>query len=198
LHQIFYLFKKESFISFAEAPITPISGRASDRSIITDGYQAIYNLESHSIQLFNLQADPLAQNNIAKDHDNIIERLFSQFSEVYSVTPGYKASKITIDEETREQLKALGYIDVLERPSKCESDFDCDGDVDEIDAALFKADFARNQDKTPCTNDNPCNGDFDCDGDVDWTDAEKFKEDYGKRSSDNPCPACDEGSYCVY
>jgi hypothetical protein len=97
-----------------------------------------------------------------------------------------------------EQLKALGYIDVLERLSKCEGDFDCDGDVDEIDTALFKADFGRNQDKNPCTNDNPCNGDFDCDGDVDWSDAEKFKEDYGKRSSDNPCPACDEGSYCVY
>ena len=81
---------------------------------------------------------------------------------------------------------------------ECEGDFDCDGDVDDIDAALFKADFGRNQDKNPCTNDNPCNGDLDCDGDVDWSDAEKFREDYGKRSSDNPCPACDEGSYCVY
>jgi len=81
--------------------------------------------------------------------------------------------------------------------SKCEweSDFDCDGDVDDSDAVLFKADFGRSQHKKPCTNNNPCNGDFDCDGDVDWTDAEKFKEDYDKRSSKDPCHP---RPYCLY
>ena len=76
----------------------------------------------------------------------------------------------------------------LKPPPEMVVDFDCDGDIDETDAASFKADFSRNQHKNPCTNNNPCNGDFDCDGDVDWTDAEKFKEAYDKRSSKDPCP----------
>jgi len=299
LWQVFHTFKKDSNTSFAEY------GIRYAYSIITEGYQMIYNLKSHSIKLFNLKADPIAQNNIAKDYDDISERLLSQFKEVYSSTPSYKAPLINLDEQTREQLKALGYIDAIEHtvddsdfdgiPDKrdnclyvfnpnqedqdsdglgnicdncpdnynpdqgdydvdgignvcdncidmdgdgygnpgfphntcsldncpndynpyqedtyptngngigdaceCEGDFDCDGDVDDSDAALFKADFNRNQYKNPCTNDNPCNGDFDCDGDVDWTDAEIFKEDYSKRSSENPCPPCAEGSYCVY
>jgi len=81
---------------------------------------------------------------------------------------------------------------------ECEGDFDCDGDVDETDAALFKADFGRNQYKNPCTNDNPCNGDFDCDGDVDWSDAEIFKSDFGRNALKNPCPPCAGGNWCVY
>jgi hypothetical protein len=268
----------------------------------------IYNLKSHAIQLFNLKIDPLAQDNVAEDHEDIVERLLSQFNEFYRATPSYKASKITLDEETREQLKALGYIDYPEDASKCAddsdcddildksdnclhvpnsnqedrdedgigdvcdncsddynpdqhdydkdgigdvcddcidtdgdgygnpgfphtcdedncpdnynpgqedtyppggngkgdacewgSDFDCDGDVDDSDAVLFKADFGRSQHKNPCTNNNPCNGDFDCDGDVDWTDAEKFKEDYDdKRLSKDFYPPCIERPYCLY
>ncbi len=109
LHQVFRLFKKDSVISFAEAP-NPRFRKESDISIITDVYQMIYNLKSHNIQLFNLRVDPIAQNNIAKDHDDISERLLSQFKEVYSTTPSYKAPIIFLDEQTREQLKALGYI----------------------------------------------------------------------------------------
>jgi len=32
----------------------------------------------------------------------------------------------------------------------CNGDFDCDGDVDGIDAALFKLDFGRNPFSNPC------------------------------------------------
>jgi len=311
LWKAFHLFKKDSIISFAETTIEsflePFLGKDRNISIITDDYQMIHDLKSQSTQLFNLKADPLAKNNIAKDHANISKRLLSQLEEVYSVTPPYKAPIITLDEQTHEQLEALGYIDFPEYASKsaddsdldgildksdnclhlpnpnqedrdedgigdfcdncpdssnptqddcdqdgvgdvcdnctdtdgdghgnpgfpntcdedncpnnynpgqedtyppggngigdacdCEGDFDCDGDIDETDAALFKADFGRNQYKNPCTNNNPCNGDFDCDGDVDWTDAEKFKADYDKRSSKDQCPPCAERPYCLY
>ena len=70
----------------------------------------IYNSKSESIQLFNLKADPLAKNNIVKDHAGISERLLSQLKEFSSVTPSYKASIINLDKQTHEQLKSLGYI----------------------------------------------------------------------------------------
>ena len=105
LSEVFHPFQNDSTISFSE------DYGIKNCSIISDGYQMIYNLKSHSIQLFDLKTDPLAQNNIAKDNDDIAERLLSRFKEVYSVIPSYKALKINLDEETRDQLKALGYID---------------------------------------------------------------------------------------
>jgi arylsulfatase A-like enzyme len=109
--QLFPPSENETVVSFALGPIMFILKRAGiDHSIITDGYQMIYNPKSPAVQLFDLKADPLAHNNIAKDHDEITERLLSQFNDLYRATPNYKASKITPDEETRDQLKALGYI----------------------------------------------------------------------------------------
>ena len=72
--------------------------------------------------------------------------------------------------------------------SICESDFECDEDVDGSDATLFKNDFGRRNFNNPCENDNACNGDFDCDGDCDGTDVAKFKEDFGRTHSTNPAP----------
>jgi arylsulfatase A-like enzyme len=103
LWKVFHPFKKDSNTSFSEFS-------NYNYSVITDGYQMIYNLKSDSIQLFNLIDDPLAKNNIAKDHNDISERLLSQSKEVYSTTPSYKAPIIFLDEQTREQLKTLGYI----------------------------------------------------------------------------------------
>ena len=264
LWQVSRLFKKDSNPSFAEYG-------EYNWSIITDeGYQMIYNSVRHSIQLFDLKVDPLAQNNIAKDNEDIIKRLFSQHKEIYSKTPTRKAPTITLDEQTREQLIALGYLDgginVIPKcpddfdcdgipdeedncPStpnnqtvgtctsgtvgepcmsnggcgtdgfcsmnqedtrppggngigdacECEGDFDCDGDVDETDAASFKSDSGRSLADNPCTNENPCRGDFDCDGDVDSNDNIIFNEDFGRIPSNNPCPACNpKVPYCQY
>ena len=280
LWKVFHPFKKDSNTSFAEYGTH--NWENPYYSIIADDYQMIYRLKSQSIQLFNLKADSLAKNNIAKDHDDISERLLSQLKEIYSLTPSHKASIINIDETTREQLKALGYLDDPEHVAddsdldgildkidnclhvpnsnqedrdedrigdvcddctdtdndsygnpgfsnktcdddncpndynpyqedtyppngnrigdacECEGDFDCDGDVDNSDTALFKADYGRNQHKNPCTNNNLCNGDFDCDGDVDLTDAEIFKSDFGRNALKNPCPPCVERPYCLY
>ena len=80
----------------------------------------------------------------------------------------------------------------------CESNFDCDSDVDGTDAANFKLDFGRSTFFNPCTNDAQCNGDFDCDSDCDGTDAAKVKEDFGRSGFSNPCPACLVGDWCSY
>jgi len=81
---------------------------------------------------------------------------------------------------------------------ECESDFDCDGDVDAGDVETFLVDFGRFEFNNPCINVNQCNGDFSCDGDVDAVDVEKFLEDFGRFQFNNPCPACVAGDWCVY
>ena len=80
----------------------------------------------------------------------------------------------------------------------CEGDFDCDGDCDGTDAAIFKIDFGRSTFDNPCEMIDPCNGDFDCDQDCDGTDASLFKEDFGRSQFNNPCPACEVGEWCMY
>ena len=82
---------------------------------------------------------------------------------------------------------------------ECEGDFDCDGDVDGIDSARFKADLGRNALFNPCTDsDDPCEGDFDCDGDVDGVDSRRFKADLGRTPLNRPCPECVPGDGCGY
>jgi len=263
LWQVSSPFKKDSNPSFAEFG-------GYNWSIITeDSYQMIYNSIRHSIQLFNLKTDPLAQNNIAKDHEDMVKGLFSQHKELYSKVSNRKAPTITLDEQTRKQLIALGYVDGVNVVPKCpedfdcdgisdeedncpstpnnqtvgtctngtigepcmsngncgtdgfcsmnqedtyppgcngigdacecEGDFDCDGDVDGTDAALFELDSGRSPANNPCTYKNPCRGDFDCDGDVDSNDTIIFNEDIGRSSANNPCPACNiEEPWCNY
>ena len=79
----------------------------------------------------------------------------------------------------------------------CEGDFSCDGDVDGLDATIFKADYGRNAYHNPCTPFDSCNGDFDCDGDVDARDAIIFKADFGRTIHNIPCPYCVPGDWCA-
>ena len=81
---------------------------------------------------------------------------------------------------------------------ECESDFDCDGDVDGSDATTFKLYFGRNSFFYPCNEVNPCRGDFDCDHDCDGMDASIFKLDFGRSEFNSPCPACIVGEWCGY
>ena len=81
----------------------------------------------------------------------------------------------------------------------CEGDFQCDLDVDGLDAATFKQDYGRSIFLNPCTNNSLCNGDFDCDNDCDGTDAARFKADFSRNPlHPNPCPPCEVGIWCVY
>ena len=79
----------------------------------------------------------------------------------------------------------------------CPGDFNCDCDVDGMDAARFKVDFGRSKFKNPCPpcpDDDECPGDFDCDLDVDGLDAARFKVDFGRSSFNTPCPPCGQVS----
>ena len=134
LQKGFLFFKKDFVTSFAEAPPPPFfQGYKYNISIVTDGYQMIYNLKSQSNQLFNLKVDPLAQRDISRDHDNILGRLLLRYKEVFSVTSIPKTLPITLDEQTREQLEALGYLDYQEHVYE---DSDMDGIPDKSDNCL--------------------------------------------------------------
>ena len=62
-------FRKNVHFSFAE-----YKAKKQSRSIITnDGYQMIYNINLDRTFLFNLNDDPLAQNNIAGAHSEITQ-----------------------------------------------------------------------------------------------------------------------------
>jgi hypothetical protein len=81
----------------------------------------------------------------------------------------------------------------------CESDFNCDGDVDSFDIIAFLADFGRGEYVNPCGTGNPCNGDFSCDGDVDSFDITMFLDDLGRGFYDRPCPPCNPAvPWCSY
>jgi len=80
----------------------------------------------------------------------------------------------------------------------CEADFDCNGNVDALDAMNFLWDFGRGAYYDPCTNARWCYGDFDCNGAVDADDVDKFLEDFGRSHYFNPCPACVVRDWCSY
>jgi hypothetical protein len=83
----------------------------------------------------------------------------------------------------------------------CKSNFDCDYDVDGMDASRFKADFGRSFFNNPCISQDTCNGDFGCDGDVDGMDAADFKKYFGVSPLGGYCLSCVDGVYkfsCSY
>jgi hypothetical protein len=80
----------------------------------------------------------------------------------------------------------------------CESDFNCDGNVDADDVGPLLIDFGRSIFSNPCTNAVPCNGDVNCDVNVDAFDVSAFLEDFGRSQFNNPCPPCVVGDWCVY
>ena len=81
----------------------------------------------------------------------------------------------------------------------CESNFNCDLDVDGEEMTAFLADFGRGQYDRPCGDlHGTCDGDFTCDGDVDGEDVTKFLEDFGRGQYDRPCPQCTGEAWCSY
>ena len=119
--------KKDAETSFAE------NIERQNRSIFDDGHQLIYTIPSDSIQLFDVNADPLAQKNIAKEREDIASKLLSKLTCVYRATPYYKAPVFTLDDTTSEQLRALGYLADGETLSADLGEFDQDGIPDQED-----------------------------------------------------------------
>ena len=58
----------------------------------------------------------------------------------------------------------------------CAGDFNADGNMDELDRAVFDAEFER----IDCGQAEPCQADFDADGDVDEYDWEVFEINFGR------------------
>jgi arylsulfatase A-like enzyme len=174
LWRIFYPFRDNEKVAFAEHQKTR-GKRRQYFSMITDYYQIINNLLPASTQLFNIKNDPLAQKNIVKGHDDLVQKLLSQLNEVYSVIPHYEAPTFILDEQTRDQLQALGYIDDAKDNSACMGDVDCDGIVDDDDNCPFVYNPDQKDSYPPQGNGIgdicDCEGDFNCDGTVDETDS---------------------------
>ena len=59
-------------------------------------------------------ADPSAQDNVAKDHVDIVERLLEEYTGFNSTSSQIETPTIVLDKQTEEQLEALGYIEVAE------------------------------------------------------------------------------------
>jgi arylsulfatase A-like enzyme len=112
--RLLHRFEKDGEVSLAE-----YKPSYEQWSIISDsGYQLIYDTDSGRQQLFDINDDPLAQNNIVKEHNDITQQLLSQLQKVYNTKPNQIVSeKIDLDDTTREQLRALGYIDFPELTS---------------------------------------------------------------------------------
>ena len=116
--RLLYSFKKEAEVSLAEyKPSTEQWSIISD-----DGYQLIYDTDSRHQQLFDINDDPLAQNNIVKEHTDITQKLLSELLNVYNTRPNrIMGEEIDLDDTTRDQLRALGYIDFPELKSSNEA-----------------------------------------------------------------------------
>ena len=194
-HSLWYtrrLFKKSrATISLAE--------NIKKWSIISEDYQMIYDSVPHSWQLFNLKADPFAKHDVAENHPDISQELLSQYKKIHNIDPAYKAPEVTIDEKTRKQLEALGYVVFSEDTSDDTNDADNDGIQDDKDncpsiANPNQEDFDGDRSGDLCDNCpykyNPNQGDVDgegigdvCDSCTDWD-----LDGYGNPIFPNTCP----------
>jgi arylsulfatase A-like enzyme len=133
LWQSMHLFGKDLSNSFAEVK----GPQMHYWSLITDdGYQIISNLDLESIQLFNLNVDPLGKADIADAHVDITDGLLTQWKDLYETKPNHTPLIINLDEQTRAQLKELGYVDVSAGPSNTGSESDINDFSDKSNTAL--------------------------------------------------------------
>jgi hypothetical protein len=139
-------------ISFAE--VHNYTMRGKNVSVISDGYQMIYNKASHALQLFNIHADPLTQDNIAKNHSDIVENLLSEYTKLYNTLSTVETPTLDLDKQTEEQLEVLGYsaiphyavndgedlpIDYI----SFEDDSDLDGVADDRDNCVYVPNYTQ-------------------------------------------------------
>jgi len=149
-------------------------------SIISEGYQMIYNVGTDSWQLFNLKADPFAIHDVGENHPDISHELLLQLKKNHSIDPAYKAPEVSIDEETLKQLEALGYVVFSEDTSDDTNDTDKD---------------AIQDDKDNCPSiSNPNQEDFDGDRSGDLCDNCPYKYNLNQEDfdADGRGVACDK------
>jgi arylsulfatase A-like enzyme len=154
--------------------------RRQEYSMITDDYQIINSVLPQSVELFHIKDDPLAQINIAMNHEGLVDRFLLQLNKNYSVLPKYKAEIFILDEHTRGQLRALGYMDDTDDNAVCSGDADCDGIADDDDNCPFISNPDQKDTYPPQGNgigdSCDCEGDFNCDGSVDEADSDLLRK----------------------
>jgi arylsulfatase A-like enzyme len=84
------------------------------RSLLVGSEKVIFSqqgLEKH-LALYDLEADPGETENLAEVWKNRTQELLARLDEFHAISSGKAGSghTVTIDDETREKLKALGYI----------------------------------------------------------------------------------------
>jgi arylsulfatase A-like enzyme len=150
--QVIGFFKNDLPVAFAE--VHNYTMRGKNVSVISNGYQIIYNRASQALQLFNINADPLAQDNIAKNHRDIVENLLSEFTTFYNTLSTVETPTIALDKQTEDQLEALGYIEISEYAAEpengsslddisLEDDSDLDGVADDRDNCVYVPNYTQ-------------------------------------------------------
>lgn len=81
------------------------------RSAVGGGYQLIFDEKrAGADQLFDIEVDPLAQNDVAAEHTGVVERLRAEGLRAMARNrPPGDDTRQELDPEIREQLRALGY-----------------------------------------------------------------------------------------
>lgn len=88
-----------------------IEARARPKASVRQGYYKLhYALEDGSYELYDLASDPNEQEEISAKHPELAQRLLALISERHRDAPS-GGEAIELEDEVREQLKALGYMD---------------------------------------------------------------------------------------
>ena len=87
-------------------------------TVVSDRYQLFYDLESGQKRLFDIRSDPRAKTDIVDREPDVTQRLLAALEEwrrrvnaANQEISGPPAKDLTIDEATREELEALGYLE---------------------------------------------------------------------------------------
>jgi hypothetical protein len=87
-------------------------------TVVSDSYQLFYNLDSGRKKLFDIRSDPRAKTDIIDHEPKVTERLVAALEEwqrrveaASQEALDQPAGAVTIDETTRQELEALGYLE---------------------------------------------------------------------------------------
>jgi arylsulfatase A-like enzyme len=84
------------------------------RSIIDGRFQLLVDLEDGPSRLFDLEADPLATTDVARDHPAVVSRLRAQWDAWFAENSDEileAGPEVELPEKTRERLRELGYLE---------------------------------------------------------------------------------------
>lgn len=97
-------------LAFAESSL-PGNGW---RSVVSRQHQLLYDVSTDERRLFDLGADPTEQHDVAGEQPEVVTRMMGVLKERLAENarrnPGAAAAQRPIDDETRRQLRALGYV----------------------------------------------------------------------------------------